>query len=164
MPLPSTSSRRLWRRRNERQPGNRLDSGGQTSKKKYRMPRTQRPGSMVAGSSKRGASRFCQVKTVRCLTGQYLHWTKNRPTAQCWWCRYRTQTRDHLFKAWPGWKAQQKIPWAEMQRESGRRKSRCRIHHPGPPCRWEVQPVGPRLPLHHGCGKAHQPIQAHLRH
>jgi len=22
------------------------------------------------------------------------HWTKNQTTPQCWWCRYRTQTRD----------------------------------------------------------------------
>jgi len=29
-------------------------------------------------------------------------WTKDRPTtAQCWWCRCRTQTGDHLFKVCP---------------------------------------------------------------
>ena len=28
------------------------------------------------------------------------------------------------------------------------------MEDPGLPCRWEVQPVGPRLPLHHGGGKA----------
>jgi Zn finger protein HypA/HybF involved in hydrogenase expression len=52
------------------------------------------------------AARFYQLKTGHCLTGQYLHWTKNRPSAQCWWCRYRTQTRNHLFKVCPEWKAQ----------------------------------------------------------
>jgi len=29
------------------------------------------------------------------------------------------QTRDHLFKAIPEWKAQRKILWAEVQEESG---------------------------------------------
>jgi hypothetical protein len=53
--------------------------------------------------------------------------TSNRPTAQCWWCRYRTQTRDHLFKVCPERKAQQKILWAEVREESGRGKSRCKI-------------------------------------
>ena len=74
--------------------------------------------------SKRLASRFYQVKTGHCLAGQYLQWTKNRPTAQCWWCRCQTQTREHLFKVCPEWKAQQKILWAEVRKESGKWKSR----------------------------------------
>ena len=41
--------------------------------------------------------------------GAVLNWTKNRPTPQCWWCRYRTQTRDHPFKECAEWKPQQKI-------------------------------------------------------
>ena len=59
------------------------------------------------------------MKTGHCLTGQHLHWTKNRPTPQCWWCQYRTQTRDHLFKECPEWKPQQKILWAEVLKETG---------------------------------------------
>jgi len=73
-------------------------AGARTSKTMYRMPKSQKPDSTVDGSSKRLASRFYQIKTGHCLTGQYLNWTKNRSTPQCWWCRYRTQTRDHLFK------------------------------------------------------------------
>jgi len=73
-------------------------AGGRTSKAKYRMPKKQKPDGGVAGSSKRLASRFYQIKTGHCLSGQYLNWRKNRPTPQCWWCRYRTQARDHLFK------------------------------------------------------------------
>jgi len=30
-----------------------------------------------------------------------LKWTKNQPTLQCWWCRYQTQTREHLLKECP---------------------------------------------------------------
>jgi len=80
-------------------------AGGPTSTTKYRMPRSQRQNSTVAGSTKRLASRFNQVKTGHCLTGQYLHWTKNRATPQCWWCRYQIYTRGHLFKECPEWKA-----------------------------------------------------------
>ena len=40
-------------------------AGGCTSKKKYRMPRSQRPDGVVAGSTKRLASRFYQLKTGR---------------------------------------------------------------------------------------------------
>jgi len=58
-------------------------AGGRTSKKKYKMPKGQRPNDAVAGSTKRLASRFYQLKTGHCRTGQYLHWTKSRPTAQC---------------------------------------------------------------------------------
>jgi len=102
-------------------------AGGRTSKSKYRMPKSQKPDGVVAGSTKRLASRFYQIKTGYCLTGQYLNWTKNRPTPQCWWCRYPNQTREHLFKVCPEWKAQQKILWAEVRKETGKGKDRWKI-------------------------------------
>ena len=102
-------------------------AGGRTSKTNYRMPKSQKPDGAVAGSTKRLASRFYQIKTGHCLTGQYLNWTKNRSTPQCWWCRYRTQTRDHLFKECPEWKPQQKILWAEVKKETGRWKGRWKV-------------------------------------
>jgi len=102
-------------------------AGGRTSKAKYRMPKSQKPDGVVAGSSKRLASRFYQLKTGHCLTGQYLNWTKNRSSPQCWWCRYRTQTRDHLFKECPEWKPQQKILWAEVKKETERWKDRWKV-------------------------------------
>jgi len=100
-----------------------------TSKMKYRMPKCQRPDSSVAGSTKKLASRFYQIKTGHCLTGQYLNWTKNRPTSQCWWCRYPNQTRKHLFKVCPEWKAQQKILLAEVRKETGRGKDLWKIRN-----------------------------------
>ena len=84
-------------------------AGGRPSGKKYKMPSRQKPDGTVAGSSKRLASRFRQLKTRHSLTEQYLYWTESRHTAQCWWCRYRTQTGDHLYKVYSEWKAQQKI-------------------------------------------------------
>ena len=105
-------------------------AGGRTSRKKYRMPSRQKPDDTVAGSSKRLAPRVYQLKTGHCPTGQYLNWTQNWLTTQCWRCRYQTQTRDHLFKVCPEWKSQQNILWVE------------------------VQPGSTRLPLHHGCSKA----------
>ena len=53
--------------------------------KKYKMTTSQKPDGAVTGSSKRLASRFCQLKTGHCLSGQYLHWTTNRTTPQWWW-------------------------------------------------------------------------------
>ena len=56
------------------------------------------------------ASRFHQTKTGHCRSRQqYLHWTNNRPTPQCWWCGSQTQTREHLFKVCSEWKQQQEI-------------------------------------------------------
>ena len=101
-------------------------AGGRTSKKKYRMSESQKPDGAVANSSK-SSPRFYQLKTGHCLTGQYLNWTKNRPTPQCWWCRYRTQTRDHLFKECPKWKPQQKALWAEVKKETERWKDRWKM-------------------------------------
>jgi len=57
------------------------------------MPKGQKPDGTVAGSTKRLTSWFYQIKMGHCLSGQYLHWTKNRPTPQRWWCRYQIQTR-----------------------------------------------------------------------
>ena len=84
---------------------------GRASRKKYRMPESHKPDGTAAGSTKRPAPRHHQPKAGHCRTGQNLHWAKVRPTAQCWWYRCPSQTRDHLFKVCPEWKMQQKIPW-----------------------------------------------------
>jgi len=102
-------------------------AGGRTSRKKYRMLASQRPDATVAGSTKRLASRCYQLKTGHARTGQYLHWAKVRPTAECWWCQSPTQTRDHLFKVCPKWKRPQKTLWAEVRKETGRERSRWNI-------------------------------------
>jgi len=94
-------------------------AGGRTSKKKYKMPKSQKPDGTVAGSTKRLTSRFYQLKTGHCLTGEYLHWTKSRPTPQCWWCRCPKQTRDHLLKRCPKWKEEQRTLWEEVYKETG---------------------------------------------
>jgi len=95
--------------------------------RKNKMPESQRRDSTVAGSTKRLPSWIYHLKTGHCLTVQYLHWTKNRPTPQCWWCRYQMQTRDHLFKECPERKPQQKILWAEVKQETGRWKDRWKV-------------------------------------
>jgi len=99
-------------------------AGGRTSKTKYRMPMSQKPDGAVAGSTRRLASRFYQLEIGHARTGQYLHWAKIRPTAQCWWCQCPSQTRDHLFKVCPEWKMPQKVLWAEVLKETKRWKSR----------------------------------------
>jgi len=91
------------------------------------MAKSQKPDSEVANSTKRLASRFHQLKTGGARIGQYLHWAKVRPDAQCWWCKCPSQTRDHLFKVCPEWKVLQKVLWAEVQKETGRWKSRWKI-------------------------------------
>jgi hypothetical protein len=98
-------------------------AGGRISKK-YRMPWEQQPDKNVAGSTKKLASRLYQLKTGHCLTGHSLGWTKNQPTAKCWWCGYKTQTREHAFKNCPEWKLQQKGLWVEVGEETGRGKGR----------------------------------------
>jgi len=47
-------------------------AGGRTSKKKYKMPKSHRPDDAVAGSTKRLASRYYQLKAGHARTGQYL--------------------------------------------------------------------------------------------
>jgi len=75
----------------------------------------------------RKLSWLCRTKTGHRLSGQYLSRTRNRPTRQCWWYRYPTQTREHLFKVCPEWKGGQKILWAEARKETRRWKDRWKI-------------------------------------
>jgi len=103
-------------------------AGGQTSKKKYKMPKSQRPDGTVAGSTKRLATRYYQLKTGHCLTGEYLHWTKSHPTPQCWWCQCPKQTRNHLLKRCPRWKEEQRTLWEEVYKETGRGRWRWKAH------------------------------------
>jgi hypothetical protein len=81
----------------------------------------------VAGSPKRLAGRYYQLKTGHYLTVQYLKWTKSRPSAKCGWCSYEVQTREHLFKNCPRWKLQQKNLWAEVRRDTDRGRNRFMI-------------------------------------
>jgi len=103
-------------------------AGGRTSKKKYRMPKGQRPDGTVAGSAKRLAARFYQLKTGHARTGEYLHWAKSRPTAQCWWCPHPRQTREHLLKGCPKWRKQQNVLWKEVWKETGKGRGRLKAH------------------------------------
>ncbi|KAF8533264.1 hypothetical protein BDD12DRAFT_899809 [Trichophaea hybrida] len=34
---------------------------------------------------------------------------------ECWWCQYKRQTRDHLFKWCKKWKRQQDVLWEKLK-------------------------------------------------
>ena len=89
-----------------------------TNNRKYRPCEKQKPDQTVAQTNKRLASRFYQLKTGHCLTGQYLAWTTRSLDATCWWCQYKNQTREHLLKNCPQWKHQQKTLWATVITET----------------------------------------------
>jgi len=89
-----------------------------TGNRKYRPREKLKPDPTVAKANKRLASRFYQMKTGHCLTGQYLAWTTRRPDATCWWCQYSIQTREHLFKNCPQWRCQQKTLWTTVFKET----------------------------------------------
>jgi hypothetical protein len=95
---------------------------------------------VVPRGSPRGSTKSRPASQASIWSGR-----KNQPTARCWWCLYRTQTRDHLFKNCPRWKPQQKTLWVEV------RKRKRSVQGPWPLGRYEVQPAGVGLPLHHGC-------------
>jgi len=67
---------------------------------------------------------YCIVQSVSSpLSAQWRHVA----SVGCGWCRYKTQTREHLFKHCKEWKPQQKILWAEVRKETGRGKDRFAI-------------------------------------
>jgi len=99
-------------------------ASGRTSQEEAQdvgKPEAQRHG---CGQLQRLASRYYRIKAGHCLSGKYLQWTENRPTTQCWWCPCQMQTREQPFKVCPEWKGQRKILWAEVLKETRRRKRR----------------------------------------
>jgi len=73
MPLPSSLANIKWEISKKKWMEARSWAGGRTSKTKYKVPKSQRPDDTVAGSNKRFASRYYQLKTGHGRTGQYLH-------------------------------------------------------------------------------------------
>jgi len=100
-------------------------SKNRVKRKKYQMPKTMHQNNTVARGPKRLAGRFHRLKTGHCRTGQHL--ARITDTAECGWCHYKTQTREHLFKNCNKWKLQQKILWAEIRKKTGRGKPRFAI-------------------------------------
>jgi hypothetical protein len=88
----------------------------------------------VTGSPKRLASRFHQLKTGHCLTGQYLQWRENRTTAKRGWCPpYKTQSWEHLACsriACVGSRSRRSCRRRYGERETGRGKARFKIRDP----------------------------------
>jgi len=155
MPLPRSLANLKREISEKKRVEARQQARGRAPKTKYRMPASQRPDGTVTGSKKRLASRFYQIKTGHCLSGRYLYWTENQATPQYWWCQYRIQTRDYLFKECPEWKPQQNILWAEVGRrpEAGRAGGVS-----GTPGGREVQPGGVGLSRFYRRGKeSYQP-------
>jgi len=105
-------------------------SGKRAKKKKYKLSGKMRQNETVARGPKRLAERFHQLRTGHCHTGQFMEWTKNPDTAECGWCQYKTQTRNHLFKNCKQWKTQQKALWTEVREATGRGKNRFTIRDP----------------------------------
>jgi hypothetical protein len=97
-PDPSRTSSERSRRRRGLKPAAGLEAGSPPRNTNCRVSRGRTREWLAA---KRLASRFYQLKTGHCLTGQYLKCTGNQPTTKCWWCPYRTQTREHVFKHCP---------------------------------------------------------------
>jgi len=112
----------------------------------------KRPTSGPSSSRRSRRTRLYQPKTGHCPTGQYLNWTRSRPTAKCWWCPYRTQTWEHVFKKPTPLEGPTEDP---VGRGSDRNwEGEEPVHDPGPLAdNYEVQLVGTGLPLHCGCGK-----------
>jgi len=90
------------------------------NRRKYGMPKTQRPNGMVDRGPKWLAGRFHQLRTRHCRNGQYVKWTKNSNTAAYRWCQYKVQTREHLFKDCNRWNLWQRILSAEVRKETGK--------------------------------------------
>ena len=112
----SSPSRDLWWAEAKGWAKRRLDK---TKNRKYHPSEKQKPDPTVA--NKRLPSRFYELKTGHCLTGQNLAWTTRCPDASCWRCQYKIQTREHLFKNCPQWNSQQKTLWTTVKLEETRK-------------------------------------------
>jgi len=69
------------------------------------------------------ASRYYQLKTGHARTGQYLHWAKVRPDAQCWWCKRPRKRETTSSRCVRNGRCSRRL-WAEVLKETKRWKSR----------------------------------------
>jgi len=66
---------------------------------------------------------YYQLKTGHALTAEYLKWTRNQISDECWFCQSgAVQTREHLFKNYRSWKMQQADLWVEVWMKTGKPK------------------------------------------
>ena len=105
---PSPTSSATSRRKNGRHWVSRKLA--KPSNRKYCSNAEHKPDPTVARANKRLVSRFYKLKTGHGLTS-LDHATPS------WWCQYKIQTREHLFKNCPKWKCQQKTLWATVLEE-----------------------------------------------
>ena len=138
MPLPRSLSHHKREISEKKWAEARQWAGGRTSRKKYRMPSRQKPDGTVAGSAKRLALRFYQLKTGQYLIGRRMPSAGGADTR----CR-RGITYSRC------------VPSGRPNRRSCGQRCRGRVGGGRAGAgSGKVQPGGTRLPLHHGCGKA----------
>jgi len=109
----------------------------------------------VSGSSKRLASRFYQLNTGHCLTGQYLNCTRSpRPRSAGGVRTGRRRESMSLRYASNGGLAEDPAGRGSEENWAVTVSSPRFDRPPRYPRRHKMQSVGKGLPLHHGCRKA----------
>jgi len=91
------------------------------------QPRTGRHSNAIVQSHDRAGDARRTVEDAPLPTGQCLESMGNQPTAKCWRCPYKNQTREHVFKNCPRREIRQKTLWANVWEETGRWKDRLKI-------------------------------------
>ena len=58
-----------------------------------------------------------EIRAIKAITLSLAN-TSTGPDSSCWWCQYKIQIREHMFKNCLQWKSQQKTLWATVLEEA----------------------------------------------
>jgi len=127
-------------------------AGGRTSKTDYRTPKSQRPDGTVAGSTKRLASRFYQIRTGHCLSGAVPQLDEERAHPAMLVVPVPEPDSGAPLQGVSGVGG----PTGDSVGggAEGDWEGEGQVEDPGPPGGREVRAGGTGLPLRHGCGEA----------
>jgi hypothetical protein len=93
----------------------------------YRINRKRMMPVEVSLAKKSITSRYLQLKVGHALTAVYFERIKKKESQECWWCQYKRQTRDHLFKWCKKWKRQQDTLWDELKAKCKWKEGRTKV-------------------------------------
>ena len=89
----------------------------EVSRRGFYIPWTKGAHPVLGNTAKKYAARFYQLKVGHGAVGTYLARIGRIESPECWWCRERFQTVEHLYTKCRGWRRERRKLVRELGKE-----------------------------------------------